>query len=112
LPNSVASAKELPVWLVSTFLLLHCEEMAIQRNLSGQPTLSLLQQQQQQQATLDGVPSLAPNQHQRFGSNATTTATNPMVKSSLDVNPTSAGKMDFSTLFNYPSVFSRYVQLC
>lgn len=33
--NSVASAKELPVWLVGTFLLLHCEEFAYQRNLSG-----------------------------------------------------------------------------
>jgi TBCC domain-containing protein 1 len=30
-----ASAKELPVWLVATFLLMHCEEMAYQRNLSG-----------------------------------------------------------------------------
>jgi TBCC domain-containing protein 1 len=30
-----ASAKELPVWLVGTFLLLHCEEMAYLRNLSG-----------------------------------------------------------------------------
>lgn len=31
-----SSAKELPVWLVGTFLLLHCEEMAFLRNLSGQ----------------------------------------------------------------------------
>jgi hypothetical protein len=30
-----ASAKELPVWLISTFLLLHCEEFAYERNLSG-----------------------------------------------------------------------------
>lgn len=34
--SSAASAKELPVWLVGTFLLLHCEEFAYQRNLSGQ----------------------------------------------------------------------------
>ena len=34
--SSAASAKELPVWLVGTFLLLHCEEFAFQRNLSGQ----------------------------------------------------------------------------
>lgn len=34
--SNVASAKELPVWLVGTFLLLHCEEFAYQRNLSGQ----------------------------------------------------------------------------
>lgn len=33
--STAASAKELPVWLVGTFLLLHCEETAIQRNLSG-----------------------------------------------------------------------------
>jgi hypothetical protein len=33
--STAASAKELPVWLVGTFLLLHCEEMAYQRNLSG-----------------------------------------------------------------------------
>jgi Tubulin binding cofactor C len=33
--HSVVSAKELPLWLVSTFLLLHCEECALQRNLSG-----------------------------------------------------------------------------
>jgi TBCC domain-containing protein 1 len=25
----------LPVWLISTFLLLHCEEFAYERNLSG-----------------------------------------------------------------------------
>lgn len=34
--SSTASAKELPVWLIGTFLLLHCEEVAYQRNLSGQ----------------------------------------------------------------------------
>ena len=34
--STAASAKELPVWLVGTFLLLHCEESAISRNLSGQ----------------------------------------------------------------------------
>jgi Tubulin binding cofactor C len=34
--STSASAKELPVWIVGTFLLLHCEEMAYLRNLSGQ----------------------------------------------------------------------------
>jgi hypothetical protein len=34
--SSTASAKELPVWLIGTFLLLHCEEFAFQRNISGQ----------------------------------------------------------------------------
>lgn len=33
--SSVASAKELPVWLIGTFLLLHCEENAYERNLAG-----------------------------------------------------------------------------
>jgi hypothetical protein len=33
--GTTASAKELPVWLITTFLLLHCEETAYQRNLSG-----------------------------------------------------------------------------
>uniref|UniRef100_A0A6U6IXW2 C-CAP/cofactor C-like domain-containing protein n=1 Tax=Odontella aurita TaxID=265563 RepID=A0A6U6IXW2_9STRA len=31
-----ASAKELPVWLVGTYLLLHCEESAYLRNISGE----------------------------------------------------------------------------
>ena len=38
-PNSkstAASAKELPVWLVGMFLLLHCEEEAFWRNVSGE----------------------------------------------------------------------------
>ena len=34
--SSAVSAKELPVWLVGTFLLLHCEEFARQRSLSGE----------------------------------------------------------------------------
>jgi TBCC domain-containing protein 1 len=33
---SAASAKELPVWLVGTFLLLHCEDKAFWRNVSGE----------------------------------------------------------------------------
>lgn len=32
--SSVGAAKELPVWLIGTFLLLHCEESATERNLS------------------------------------------------------------------------------
>ena len=34
--STAASAKELPVWLVGTFLLMHCEETAVSRNLSGE----------------------------------------------------------------------------
>mmetsp|Transcript_534 Transcript_534/g.932 ORF Transcript_534/g.932 Transcript_534/m.932 type:complete len:955 (-) Transcript_534:131-2995(-) len=33
---SAASAKELPVWLVGMFLLLHCEDKAFWRNVSGE----------------------------------------------------------------------------
>ena len=32
---TAASAKELPIWLIASFLLFHCEETAYQRNLSG-----------------------------------------------------------------------------
>lgn len=34
--STAASAKELPVWLVGSFLLLHCEESAISRSLSAE----------------------------------------------------------------------------
>ena len=102
LPNSVASAKELPVWLVSTFLLLHCEEFALQRNLAGQPTaaLSLLQQQEgvtlpsSQSPQLSVSSSISPMH--RFGSHP------------QHQDPATTGKMDFSTLFQYPSSLSRY----
>mmetsp|Transcript_6425 Transcript_6425/g.18952 ORF Transcript_6425/g.18952 Transcript_6425/m.18952 type:complete len:805 (+) Transcript_6425:122-2536(+) len=33
--STTASAKELPVWLIGTFLLLHCEELAFERNMAG-----------------------------------------------------------------------------
>ena len=33
---SAASAKELPVWLIGMFLLLHCEEESFWRNVSGE----------------------------------------------------------------------------
>lgn len=32
------AAKELPVWLIGTFLLLHCEESAYRRNISAEET--------------------------------------------------------------------------
>ena len=34
--NAWAVAKELPVWLLGTFLLLHCEDQAFARNVSGE----------------------------------------------------------------------------
>ena len=58
---TTVSAKELPAWLVGTFLLLHCEECAYHRNLSGQddrrfyPGQHQQQQQQQQQPVLGNV---------------------------------------------------------
>lgn len=33
--STSASAKELPTWLVATFLLMHCEDTALSRNLSS-----------------------------------------------------------------------------
>lgn len=33
--NFLSSTRELPVWLIGTFLLLHCEERALRRSLSG-----------------------------------------------------------------------------
>lgn len=72
-----ASAKELPVWLVATFLLMHCEEMAYQRNLSG----------------LDD---------RRFygGGSATTALSDPLIIKN-------GGKVDFTSLLKYPGLSPR-----
>jgi TBCC domain-containing protein 1 len=78
--SSAASAKELPVWLVGTFLLLHCEEFAYQRNLSGQD----------ERRFYSGESSLG----------------------SSVVDPLAGGKMDFTSLFKYPSLSPRYVASC
>ncbi len=84
--KATASAKELPVWLVGTFLLLHCEEFAYQRNLSGE------------------------DEHRFFGgggaggaaTNTTNTTTSP---AGLNLK----GAMNFSNLFPNTSLFPRYV---
>lgn len=66
--NSVASAKELPVWLIGMYVMLHCEEFAFQISVSGE-------------------------EHERRYLNSV-------------VDP-AAGNMDFSNIFNYPSLASR-----
>lgn len=67
--SSAISAKELPVWLIGSFLLLHCEEFAYNRNLAGQDD-------------------------RRF-------FTNP------DNASNASSKMDFTSLFKYPSMAPR-----
>ena len=124
LPNAVASAKELPVWLVSTFLLLHCEEGALQRNLSGPMTpntlSSLFQPPPPRQHHLSSETThvASTSSPLRFGTSTTTStstsnaSTSTTTTNSLEINTTRAGKMDFSTLFQYPSALSRYVVIC
>ena len=80
--SSAASAKELPVWLVGTFLLLHCEEFAYQRNLSGQD-------------------------ERRFYGNPGA-GVEPMLKNGGKVD---FGKVDFTSLLKHPSLSPRYVHL-
>ena len=54
---SAASAKELPVWLVGMYLLLHCEEGVFLRNVSGEDAqrFDALMAKQQGQGTPPGV---------------------------------------------------------
>jgi len=79
--SSAVSAKELPVWLVGTFLLLHCEEFACQRSLSGED-------------------------ERRFYGAAAAAAAN-----TVPASATSGGRMDFTSLFRNQSLSPRYVQL-
>ena len=78
--STSASAKELPVWLVGTFLLLHCEEMAYLRNLSGQD-------------------------ERRFYGNSPSSSAG--TEASLLSNGNS--KVDFTSLLKNPSLSPRYV---
>ncbi|CAB9514354.1 TBCC domain containing 1 [Seminavis robusta] len=75
--STSASAKELPVWLVGTFLLLHCEEMAFLRNLSGQ------------------------DERRFYGKNNSSGPETGMT------NPAASGKVDFSSLLKHPSLSPR-----
>lgn len=79
--STSASAKELPVWLVATFLLMHCEEMAYQRNLSG----------------LDD---------RRFYNGGGPTAGAPLPSDPLKGGG-SSGKVDFTSLLKYPGLSPR-----
>jgi hypothetical protein len=72
-----ASAQELPVWLVGTFLLLHCEEFAYQRNLSGE------------------------NEQRLFGGASNTNISNNIT--AMDLN----GKMNFNNLMQHASMSPR-----
>jgi Tubulin binding cofactor C len=77
--HSVVSAKELPLWLVSTFLLLHCEECALQRNLSG-------------------------HDERRFQQHV---AVDTASKASSSTSGKNNASMDFNTLLHYPSLSPR-----
>lgn len=78
--STAASAKELPVWLVGTFLLLHCEECAYLRNLSGQD-------------------------ERRFygGAGSTLGGSEPVLQ-----NAAAGGKVDFTSLLKHPALSPRY----
>jgi hypothetical protein len=93
--NSVVSAKELPLWLVGTFLILHCEELALQRNLSGHDERRFHHHQQQQQK--DTITTSSSSSSSSFEASSTVLGGN---------------KIDFSTLFQYPSLSPRYVVGC
>jgi TBCC domain-containing protein 1 len=84
--SSAVSAKELPVWLVGTFLLLHCEEFACQRSLSGED-------------------------ERRFAYNNTNAGVSELHQATT-ANTTGGGRMDFSSLFRHQSLSPRCVLSC
>lgn len=74
-----AAAKELPVWLVGTFLLLHCEGTAFLRNVSGED-------------------------ERRFG----TAGVGPEAAAAGGLRPlTGPGGVDFASLLSHPSLSPR-----
>ena len=81
--SSAVSAKELPIWLVGTFLLLHCEEFAYQRNLSGE------------------------DERRFYGGAAGTAPT----ASATDLATGGATAMDFTSLFKHPLLSPRYEKI-
>jgi TBCC domain-containing protein 1 len=78
--STTISAKELPVWLVGTFLLLHCEDFAIARNLSGD------------------------DERRFFSVDATSSSSSRNTSSALGTNA-----LDFTTLFQQSGLSPRYV---
>jgi len=79
--SSAVSAKELPVWLVGTFLLLHCEEFARQRSLSGE------------------------DERRYYG----TTASSKTADEAAAVLAGGASRIDFTSLFKHQGLSPRYV---
>lgn len=77
--STAASAKELPVWLVGSFLLLHCEESAYLRNLSGQ------------------------DERRFYGGPGAMNHSEPVLK-----NASSTGKVDFTSFLKHPALSPRY----
>ena len=78
--STSASAKELPVWLIATFLLVHCEDMAYQRNLSG------------------------VDDRRFFGGSS-----GALEAGGTSALNSASGKVDFSSLLKHPSLSPRYV---
>jgi len=78
--SNTASAKELPVWLVGTFLLLHCEESAYLRNLSGQ------------------------DERRFYGGGSGIRDAEPVLKNAA---ASSSGKVDFTSLLKHPALSPR-----
>lgn len=81
--STTISAKELPVWLVGTFLLLHCEDFAIARNLSG-------------------------DDERRFFSVDATSGTSNRTNATTSNTP-GTNALDFTTLFQQSGLSPRYV---
>ena len=86
--SSAVSAKELPVWLVGTFLLLHCEEFACQRSLSGEDERRFVYNN---------------------NNNAAASAVGTELHQSATANTMGGGRMDFNSLFRHQSLSPRCV---
>jgi hypothetical protein len=98
--SSVASAKELPLWLVGTFLLLHCEELAYLRNLSGQDERRFFG---------TGSP---PGSSANASPAASTPFASPLVSSPFVLTMLGTNQLEFPGFFKNPSLSPRYVQVC
>jgi hypothetical protein len=95
--SSVASAKELPLWLVGTFLLLHCEELAYLRNLSGQDERRFFG---------TGSP---PGSSANASSAASTPFASPLASSPFGSPMLGTNQLEFPGFFKNSSLSPRYV---